>query len=95
MGVHELTAIQRDLLFVIRGLDEASGQDVKAELERTQGRSVLSGRIYTNLDELVEEGFVHKGIKNGRTNEYTLTEKGRKEILNQLRWQKRYVRQLA
>ncbi|AFK21250.1 PadR family transcriptional regulator (plasmid) [Haloferax mediterranei ATCC 33500] len=93
MDVHELTAIQRDLLFVISGMSGSSGQAIKSELRETQGRNLLAGRVYSNLDELVEQGLVDKGSKNGRTNEYVLTEKGEKAIRNRRRWERRYVKQ--
>lgn len=95
MDVHKLTAIQRDLLFVVSGMDESSGQAIKSELEQTQGRSLLAGRVYTNLNELVDSGLIDKGSRDGRTNEYSLTEEGREAVRNRQRWEKRYVRQTA
>lgn len=91
MGVHELNAVQRDLLFAVSGLSESSGQTIKSELESTQDRSLLAGRVYTNLDELVERDLVDKGSKNGRTNEYSLTEKGREAIKARRQWEQRYI----
>lgn len=95
MDVHELTAIQRDLLFVVRGMSESSGQSIKTELEDTQGRSLLAGRVYTNLNDLVDEGLIEKGSKNGRTNEYSLTDEGRDAVRARRRWERRYVKQTS
>ncbi|AKU09529.1 PadR family transcription regulator (plasmid) [Haloferax gibbonsii] len=95
MCVHELTAIQRDLLFVVRGMSDSSGQTIKTELEKTQGRDLLTGRVYTNLNELVDKDLVHKGSKNGRTNEYSLTDEGREAVETRRRWEKRYLKQTA
>lgn len=95
MAVHELNAVQRDLLFAVGGLNDSSGQAIKSELESTQDRSLLAGRVYTNLDELVERDLVHKGSKNGRTNEYTLTEKGHEAIETRRQWEKRYLAEMS
>ena len=95
MDVHELTAIQRDLLFVVSGMDDSSGKAIKSELESTQDRDLLAGRVYTNLNELVDENLIDKGSKNGRTNEYSLTEKGHEAVKNRRRWEQRYAKQSA
>ncbi|CQR52919.1 Transcriptional regulator PadR-like family protein [Haloferax massiliensis] len=95
MCVHELTAIQRDLLFVVRGMSDSSGQTIKTELEETQGRDLLTGRVYTNLNELVDKDLVNKGSKNGRTNEYSLTDKGRDAVEKRRRWEQRFLKQTA
>lgn len=92
MTVHDLTGFQRDLLFVIAGLDEPNGQEIGAELEASQGREVLHGRLYGNLDTLVEEELITKGERDGRTNHYTTTEAGEAAIAERYEWQAEYVR---
>jgi DNA-binding PadR family transcriptional regulator len=91
MESHELTGFQRDLLFVVGGLSAASGKEIKKKLEETQDRKLLAGRIYSNLDTLVENGFVEKGEIDGRTNEYEITDKGVDEIQSRYQWQSRHV----
>lgn len=91
MASHELTGFQRDLLFVVGGMEAASGNEIKQKLEETQGRQLLAGRVYTNLDALVEEGFVEKGQIDGRTNEYRITEDGEAEIRERYDWQSAHV----
>ena len=92
MRVHELIAIQRDILLVLRGLDEPYGRAVQRELERTQGREILAARVYANLNDLVDLGLVEKGRKNRRKNEYTLTPAGREEVDRRIQWERQYVR---
>ena len=92
MDVYELTGFQRDLLFVVGGLAAASGKEIKIELEESQNRKLLAGRVYSNLDTLVEKGLVEKGEIDGRTNQYTITDKGRKTIHERYEWQTRHVR---
>ena len=80
MASYDPTGFQRDLLSVVGGLESASGKEVKRKLEETQDRGLLAGRVYSNLDTLVEEEFVEKGEIDGRTNEYQITEGGNSEI---------------
>lgn len=91
MTVHDMTGFQRDLLFVIAGLGEPNGQEIGAELEASQDREVLHGRLYGNLDRLVEEGLIAKGERDGRTNRYTMTEAGEEAIADRYEWQSEYV----
>jgi DNA-binding PadR family transcriptional regulator len=91
MASHDLTGFQRDLLFVVGGLEAASGKDIKRELEETQDRTFLAGRVYSNLDSLVEGGYVEKGEIDGRTNEYRITERGRTELRERYDWQSTHV----
>lgn len=90
-AIHELRGIQRDLLFVISGLAEPNGQEIRAEMERSLNADVQQGRIYSNLDDLVENGFVEKGSQNGRTNRYTLTGRGLAVIESRHEWERRYL----
>ena len=86
----DLTGFQRDLLFVVSGMDAPSGQDVKSELEHQIG-DITHARLYPNLDTLVEEGFVEKGTIDRRTNSYSLTQSGLEAIHRYQRWSKQHV----
>jgi DNA-binding PadR family transcriptional regulator len=88
--MHDLTGFQRDLLFIVAGLDGPNGLTVKDELEQYYGQEVRHGRLYPNLDTLVEMGLVEKGQKDRRTNEYTLLPPGRQELRSRLEWQADY-----
>jgi DNA-binding PadR family transcriptional regulator len=48
------------------------------------------GRLYPNLDTLVEKGLVEKGELDRRTNYYTLTRRGQREITARNEWEKQY-----
>ncbi len=89
--MHDLTGFQRDLLVVIAGLDEPHGLAVKEELENYYESEVNHGRLYPNLDELVEKGLVEKGQKDRRTNVYHLTQRGRRELDARQEWESQYV----
>lgn len=88
--IFDLTGFQRDLLFVVSGMDRPSGQNVKTELERQVG-DITHARLYPNLDVLVEEGFVEKGAIDRRTNCYSLTELGLEAIQRYQRWSGQYL----
>jgi DNA-binding PadR family transcriptional regulator len=85
-----LTGFQRDLLYVIAGLDKPAGRTVKKELEQRIGE-ITHGRLYPNLDTLVDAGFVRKGRHDRRTNFYQLTESGRQALQEREQWEAKYL----
>lgn len=84
--IRDLTAFQRDLLFVLTGLDDPKGLDIKDEMECRYGQ-FRPPRLYKNLDTLVEKGLIEKERCDYRTNTYSLTEHGRKEVQDRLAWE--------
>ena len=89
--MYDLTGFQRDLLYVIAGLDEPHGLAIKEELEDYYETEVNHGRLYPNLDTVVEKGMVEKGQRDRRTNFYTLTRRGRRELSARQDWEAQYV----
>ena len=89
--MHDLTGFQRDLLVVIAGLDEPHGLAIKDELEDYYEGEIHHGRLYPNLDTLVEKGLVEKGQVDRRTNSYALTRRGRRELQARREWEAEYV----
>ena len=89
--MEELTGFQRDLLYVIAGLDEPHGLGIKEELEHYYGTEINPGRLYPNLDTLVEEGLIEKGTKDRRTNVYSISDLGAKQLDNRLEWKAQYL----
>jgi DNA-binding PadR family transcriptional regulator len=89
--MHDLTAFQRDLLVVISGLDGPNGLEIASELTEYYGERIRDAGLYPDLDTLVEKGLIEKSEKDGRTNEYTLTARGERELLDRFRWRGRYV----
>ena len=85
----DLTGFQRDLMYVIVGLDEPKGLAIKDELESYYQKEIHHGRLYPNLDTLVEKGLVAKGTIDDRTNSYSLTDRGYREIENRQEWESR------
>ncbi|MDZ7747272.1 MAG: PadR family transcriptional regulator [Halobacteriales archaeon] len=82
----ELTAFQRNILTILA--EEARyGLAIKRELEAYYGTEVNHGRLYPNLDDLVELDLVEKSELDKRTNQYELTEKGVDVLLKQYVWE--------
>ncbi|GAB6879173.1 PadR family transcriptional regulator [Halorubrum gandharaense] len=87
----DLTAFQQNILSILSE-EPMYGLAVKRELEDYYGSDVNHGRLYPNLDDLVEMGLVEKSELDKRTNQYALTEAGRATVLDQLEWVlERYV----
>jgi DNA-binding PadR family transcriptional regulator len=76
-----LSAFQRDILLVLsrleRGEEDSYGLAIKRLLEDRYGEDVNHGRLYPNLDEMIDLGLVERGQIDKRTNRYTLTDVGR------------------
>lgn len=89
--MQDLTGFQRDILIVLNGLGASHGAQLKRELERARYSSLLSGRLYHNLDVLVEQSLVQKRDGAGRENEYRLTAEGSTSVREHSEWQQRYV----
>jgi DNA-binding PadR family transcriptional regulator len=81
----DLTAFQQNILEILS--EEAMyGLAIKRELESYYDSEVNHGRLYPNLDDLVEDGLVEKSELDKRTNQYELTEAGHDAVLGQLEW---------
>ena len=85
--MYDLTGFQRDLLYTISGVDEPYGLAIKASLQEYRAEDVNHGRLYPNLDTLVEKGYVEKSQKDRRTNLYTLTEAAQEAIDERRVWE--------
>jgi DNA-binding PadR family transcriptional regulator len=88
--MYDLTGFQRDLLYIVTGLDDPHGLAVKDELENYYESEIHHGRLYPNLDTLVEKGLVEKGELDKRTNVYTVTRRGQREIDARREWEQEY-----
>ncbi|OYR76137.1 hypothetical protein DJ71_18595 [Halorubrum sp. E3] len=80
----ELTKFQEHILRVLAEI-EADGEKqyglhIKRRLESYYGEEVNHGRLYPNLDTLIEEDLLEKIELDKRTNKYELTERGRRVL---------------
>lgn len=84
----DLTAFQRDVLCIVaKKGGPVYGLGIKSELEHTRmDEEVNHGRLYPNLDQLVDAGYLTKESRDKRTNEYGLTEGGKRELAEYHAW---------
>lgn len=87
----DLTGFQRDTLYVLAGLDSPHGFVIRDELEDYYDKDVDGGRLYPNLDTLVNKRLVEKEEYDKRTNSYTLTERGRRALNAHHDWKAQYI----
>lgn len=86
-----LTGFQRDLLYVIAGAEQPSGQDVKEEVETYYESDINHGRLYPNLDTVVNRELVEKGQLDRRTNYYDITDEGLEQLQERQEWESQYI----
>jgi DNA-binding PadR family transcriptional regulator len=79
VGASDLSLFQAAALAIITE-DNRYGLAIKRELEDWYGEEVNHGRLYPNLDELVEMGLATKTDRDRRTNDYMATPAGRRVL---------------
>lgn len=84
--MYDLTGFQRDLLYIVAGSDEPHGLGIKQTLEEYYESEIHHGRLYPNLDTLVDKGLIDKGQIDRRTNSYSITQRGEREIDARSEW---------
>jgi DNA-binding PadR family transcriptional regulator len=84
-AVRDLTAFQHNILIILAE-EPMYGLAIKRQLEGYYGTEVNHGRLYPNLDTLVEMGLVEKSELDKRTNQYALTSDGEAAVLERLDW---------
>lgn len=89
--MYDLTGFQRDLLYVTAGLSDPHGLAIKDSLEEYYETEINHGRLYPNLDILVEKGLIEKGQADKRTNRYSVTKRGSREIEARSEWEAQYI----
>ncbi len=76
----DLSGFERDLLVEIYQMDQPSGQAIRRRFEAVHGETINHGRLYPNLDDLVDYGLIEKGKQDQRTNYYEVTNDGRRLV---------------
>jgi DNA-binding PadR family transcriptional regulator len=82
----DLTGFQRDTLVVVAREGAAKGLAIKNALADIYDEDIHAGRLYPNLDELVDKGLVEKTEADGRTNHYSITRRGERKLAADRAW---------
>ena len=92
--MYDLTGFQRDILYVIAELEEPHGLAVTDEPDDYYEQEINHGRLYPNLDDLVDKGLLKEGELDKRTNVYTVTQRGQREIEARREWENQHLETL-
>jgi len=84
-SARDLTAFQQTILIVLAETPRY-GLAIKRELEAYYDEEVNHGRLYPNLDDLVNQGLIEKSELDKRTNEYALSDEGLEAVEDLLAW---------
>lgn len=57
-SLEDWTTFRRNLQYVIAGLDTPKGLVIKSELDEYYSQEIHPGRLYPNLDTLVDKGVL-------------------------------------
>jgi len=87
----DLTSLQRDILYCIADLDDPYGLGIRRALEEYRGTNINHGRIYPDLDKLVNKGYLSKNSTDGKKNNYELTAKGVESLVARQEWERKRV----
>ena len=90
----DLTGFQRDLLYVIAGLENGTpphGLAIKDSLEEDYSGEIHHGRLYPNLNTLADMGLIEVSAIDKRTNAYSITQRGRRELEARREWERQHV----
>lgn len=82
----DVTAFQQTMLAVLARDGPKYGLGIKRAVADVSGEEVNHGRLYPNLDTLVDMGLVEKSERDKRTNDYQLTTQGRNVVRSQFVW---------
>lgn len=87
-----LSMFQHHLLIAIAANNGESGQVIKCTLNDAYDEPINHGRLYPNIDRLVDLGCVEKGELDRRANAYAITERGLKAVVAELEWRANELR---
>ena len=82
----DLNSSKRDLIVEIYQLDQPSGQDIRHRMKAEHNEDVDHGRLYPNLNDLVDYGLLDKGEQDLRTNYYEVTNDGQRLVEDTARY---------
>lgn len=94
-SVADLTAFQRDILWALANDGPMYGMAIKRAIEEYYDERINHGRLYPNLDDLADRGFIEISKRDKRTNDYQLTETARRALSTRQSFQEGSIDELA
>ena len=79
------SGLRRDICVVVAELDDPSGQQAKAALERHYDDRIRPKTFHGALDALVKDGFLRRR-QDGLADRYALTDAGERRLLDHHTW---------
>jgi DNA-binding PadR family transcriptional regulator len=79
------SGLRRDICVIVAGLDDPTGQQAKAALERHYDDRVRPKTFHGALEALVDSGFLSR-TQDGLADRYALTDAGRRRLLDHHAW---------
>lgn len=71
-----VSSLGRDVVFILLSNQPLSGVEIKDEIGSVYGFKPSDTRIYSTLANLEDDGFISCRQSDGRTNNYSLTQRG-------------------
>jgi len=90
----ELTGFQRDILYCAAAVDDPYGLKIGREMENYASPDIYHGRLYPNLNTLVNKGLLKKEKKDDRSNLYILTPEAKQLIIERRRWEEQKLEEI-
>ncbi len=85
------TELQRDLLYVIAGHENADEETLRTVLEEYYGTTIDRKRLSTNVGTLHERGFIERAERDRQMGRYVLTGRGHRELETRRDWEARHI----
>ncbi|AUV82359.1 multidrug DMT transporter permease [Salinigranum rubrum] len=79
------SGLRRDICVIVAELDDPTGQQAKAALERHYDDRIRPKTFHGALDALVRDGFLSRR-QDGLADRYALTDAGERRLLDQHAW---------
>jgi DNA-binding PadR family transcriptional regulator len=79
------SGLRRDICVIVAGLDDPTGQEAKAALERHYDDRVRPKTFHGALEALVDSGFLSR-TQDGLADRYALTDAGRRRLVEHHAW---------
>ncbi len=88
------SGLRRDICVIVARLDDPTGQQAKAALERHYDDRIRPKTFHGALDALVKDGFLARR-QDGLADRYALTDAGERRLLDHHSWVASAVETLA